>query len=170
MLRNEVHMRYALKQHKKIYRSTVYFEKFISKFVSLKNKRVVDLACGAGANTMYLGAKYPNSNFLGADIEKKVLNQANKINYLENVSFKKLNWLKLKKKDFKKFNGLVSFQTISVLPFWYNKSIQPLLNFNLEFLAFSGSLYDGDCEYKILVDDFSEKSEVGKTYHNICPG
>ena len=59
---------YSVKQYKKTYDSTIYFEKFISKYVDLKNKSIIDLACGGGANTFFLAIKFPNSTFLGVDI------------------------------------------------------------------------------------------------------
>ena len=59
--------KYHKKQHKKIYRSTELFIKFIEKYEKLNNKIILDLGCGAGANTIYLAKKYKNSNFIGID-------------------------------------------------------------------------------------------------------
>ena len=71
---------YHQKQHNNIYQSTVHFIKFIEKFISLDKKNLIDLACGSGANTLYLGNRYSKSNFTGIDSNKKLILIAKKKN------------------------------------------------------------------------------------------
>ena len=59
--------KYHKNQHKQIYNSTIEFIDFIKKNVSLKNKTILDIGCGAGANTIHLAKKYPSSNIIGVD-------------------------------------------------------------------------------------------------------
>ncbi len=158
---------YSKKQYDKIYRSTIYFEKFISKYIDLNSKNIIDLGCGGGANTLYLAKKYSNSNFLGVDISENLLKMGNNKlkdhKNIQNLKFKRDNWVNIHryKKD---FDGIISFQTLSFLPFSYKVSLKNLNKNNFEFLAFSSLFYNGKCNYKIEIDDFSiKKNQSEKT-------
>ena len=84
---------YSLRQHNKIYGNTIEFVKFIEKFIDLNKKNIIDLACGGGANTIYLAKKYPQSSFLGIDYNRRLIEIGNKFKKnLSNVKFKIDDW------------------------------------------------------------------------------
>ena len=58
-----MYKKYSEVQHTKTYESTIEFVKFISKHVSLKKKNIIDLACGGGANTIYLAENFGLEDF-----------------------------------------------------------------------------------------------------------
>jgi cyclopropane fatty-acyl-phospholipid synthase-like methyltransferase len=158
---------YSVKQYKKIYQSTIKFEDFISKYVDLKNKKIIDLGCGGGANTIFLSKKYPESLFLGLDYQSTLIKYANKKKTKDNVKnckFKIFDWKNVG--GIKNFDGIVSFQALSFLDLSYEFALKKLTKNKFSFLAFSSLFYDGFCNYKIHVDDFS-KSDFSNGYYNI---
>ena len=50
---------YFNRQMKNTYESTKSFYKFINYYINLKGKKIIDFACGNGANLFYLSKKYP---------------------------------------------------------------------------------------------------------------
>ena len=70
---------YSKTQHSKTYRSTIDLVKFISKYVNLEKKTIIDLACGGGANTIYLAERYKSSSIIGMEINKNLLKIANSL-------------------------------------------------------------------------------------------
>ena len=161
---------YNIRQHKKIYGSTVDFIKFIEKHVDLNKKNIIDLACGGGANTIFLAKKYPRSTFLGIDYDKQQITTADKfIKKLKNISFKNDLWQNINlHKNFIKKNkgGLISFQSLSFIDMPISNLLKKLNKRSFPFLAFSSLFYEGKCNYKIYVNDFS-KSEFTQGYYNI---
>ena len=65
-----------------------------------------------------------------------------------------------------KYDGILSFQTLSYLDIWYTESLKNIKKKNFNFVAFSSLFYEGKVDYKIFVNDFS-KSEFTKGYYNI---
>lgn len=163
--------KYSLTQHEKIYGSTIEFIKFISKIINLDNKNIIDLACGGGANTIFLARKFRKSLFLGIDKQKKLIKIAEKftkISKLKNCFFKLNKWEKLKSNFINKieYDGIISFQSLSFLEINLDQAIKYLKKKKFKFLAFSSLFWEGECNYKILVNDFS-KSDFKRGYYNI---
>ena len=169
---------YSLKQHKKIYGNTVSFLKFIDKYINLNYQNIIDLACGAGANTIFLAEKYCSSLFLGIDYDKSLIQIANKFKKsknLSNIKFKKDDWKNInsykKFKIYKKINkknlpGIISFQSVSFLDMPVEEIFKNFNKKKFQFLAFSSLFYEGKVDYKIYVNDFS-KSEFTQGWYNI---
>ena len=92
---------YHKKQHDKIYRSTELFLRFVEKYENLNNKFILDVGCGAGANTIYLAKKFPRSTIIGIDQNKSAINfakQISKAKKVKNCEFYNSNILNFKKK------------------------------------------------------------------------
>jgi len=68
---------YYRRQMKTSYESTKNFFNFLNKKVKLKNKKIIDLACGNGANLIYLKKKYKTGICYGLDRNKTLLKIAN---------------------------------------------------------------------------------------------
>jgi SAM-dependent methyltransferase len=173
---------YSLRQYKKIYGNTVEFLKFIEKYIDLNKKNIIDLACGGGANTIYLAKKYPQSSFLGIDYNRRLIAMGNKFKKdLSNVKFKIDDWNNINSsKNFiykknrsktlqerrKKEGGIISFQAISFLDMPITKIFNNFNKKKFPFLAFSSLFYEGKVDYKIYVEDLS-KSEFTEGWYNI---
>lgn len=161
---------YSINQYKKTYDSTTELIKFISKYVNLNGKSIIDLACGGGANTLYLAKKFKNSNILGADLSDDLIKIAKRkiknFPKVKNCNFIKKNWLDIHKVK-GKFDGIISFQSLSYTSYSYEKLLKNLKKKKYDFLAFSSLFYNGDCEYKIYIDDFSKMNNKGANLYNI---
>ena len=170
---------YSLRQYNKIYENTVEFVKFIEKYIDLNKKNIIDLACGGGANTIYLAKKYPQSSFLGIDYDRRLIEIGNKFKKdLSNVKFKIDDWKNINfhksfiyKKNTSKIlrggrGGIISFQTLSCLDMEITEIFKNFNKKKFPFLALSCLLYEGKIDYKIYVKDFS-KSEFTEGWYNI---
>ena len=72
---------YYRRQLKKPYESTVSFFKFLNSKCNLKNKKIADLACGNGANLIYLKKNFKVGDCYGL---KFIINNQAKITRKEN--------------------------------------------------------------------------------------
>ncbi len=162
--------KYHKKQHKKIYRSTELFIKFIEKYEKLNNKTILDLGCGAGANTIYLAKKYKNSNFIGIDRNLNAIKYAQnmvKKYKIKNCKFISGNILNLKKKPrIGKIDIAISFHFLSFVSEWYDITLGKICSLKPNSTAHSSLFFEGLAEAKIDVNDFS-KSELKKSPYNI---
>ena len=158
---------YHKKQHKKIYRSTELFLKFLKTYENLENKKILDIGCGAGANTIYLAKKYPNATIFGIDKNKKAVQFAKeqcKKKRIKNYFFFHSNILTFKKRldiDF-----IISFHFLSFTEIFYEKILKKCCNLKVSSMAHSSLFYDGLAEASIEVNDFS-KSELKQSPYNI---
>ena len=71
-------IKYHKIQFKKIYRSTKLFLKFLERNFIFNNKIIIDLGCGAGANTIFMAKKYKKAIIIGLDNNKKLIAFAKK--------------------------------------------------------------------------------------------
>ncbi len=175
-MKNNSFKNYSLKQYNKIYGSTVEFIKFLEKYIDLNKKNLIDLACGGGANTIYLAKKYPQSSFLGIDYDKNLIKLGDKSKKnLSNIKFKIDNWNNVGLyKSFinsdKKMNpsgGIICFQSLTCLDMQLEEILKNLKKKNFPFVAFSSLFYEGKCDYRIYVKDFSQASEFKEGWYNI---
>ncbi|MDA9152865.1 class I SAM-dependent methyltransferase [Candidatus Pelagibacter sp.] len=162
--------KYSLNQYKKTYDSTTELIKFIAKYINLDKKNIIDLACGGGANTIFLAKKFRKSNFLGADLSKDLIKIAKKklkeFPEINNCDFTIKNWINIhREKD--KFDGIISFQSLSYASYPYEKLLKNLKKKNFNFLAFSSLFYNGKCEYNIYIDDFSKMAKKGTSLYTV---
>jgi len=161
---------YDEKQYKKIYRSTELFIKFIEKYEKLNNKTILDLGCGAGANTIYLAKKYKNSNFIGIDKNLNSIKYARnmvKKYKIKNCKFISKNIYNLKKKPrIGKIDIAISFHFLSFASEWYDITLGKICSLKPNSTAHSSLFFEGLVESKIDVNDFST-SELKKNYYNI---
>jgi len=107
--------KYSKVQHKNTYESTIEFVKFISKHINLNKKNIIDLACGGGANTIYLAEKFKSSFIIGIDINKNLLklaNQETNKKNIKNIKFLIGNWFDVVKKN---IDGVIAFQALSFI-------------------------------------------------------
>ena len=161
--------KYSTKQHYETYESTKRFVSFVQSKIDLNGKKIIDLGCGGAANTIYIAKKFKKSFFLGIDYNTNLINLGKKFlkkyKNLKNLELKKDKWQNIKRYKLK-YDGILSFQTLSYLDIWYTESLKNIKKKNFNFVAFSSLFYEGKVDYKIFVNDFS-KSEFTKGYYNI---
>ena len=163
--------RYHKNQYKQIYNSTIEFIKFIKKNVSLKNKIILDIGCGAGANTIFLAKHYPSSNIIGVDHNNNLIKYASSQKKKEKLSNCKfvvsgIKDLSLKVIKEKKVDIVLSFHFLSFTNEWITRNLKKILSLKPKYIAHSSLFYNGEVDAKILIDDFS-KSEFKGSYYNI---
>ena len=73
-MENEI---YHKQQIEHIYRSTEVFIDWLEKYKFIEREKelnVLDMACGCGANTMYMANRFKDSQFIGMDINEDFIN------------------------------------------------------------------------------------------------
>ena len=172
-MENEI---YHKQQIEHIYRSTEVFIDWLEKYKFIEREKelnVLDMACGCGANTMYMANRFKDSQFIGMDINEDFINYGNmqikdRCQY-NNCKLLKGDWFNLDPKWINKFDGIISFQTLSSLP-EYETSLRSLSMINPNWIAISSLFYEGDIDYTIKLKDyyrFSEDKEYEEMYYNI---
>ena len=141
----------------------IEFVKFISKHINLK--KYYRLACGGGANTIYLAEKFKSSIIIGIDINKSLLklaNQETNKKNIKNIKYLNGNWFDVNKK--KNIDGVIAFQALSFVEGSLEKKISVFNKKNFNFLAFSTLCTPFDVNFNINVDDFSKGEFEKGTY------
>lgn len=123
----------------------------------------MDVGCGAGANTLYLGKKCKESQVVGIDIEKMLIDVEKP--KLPNVTFEQADLYHLDPKFKDLFDGVVSFQTLSWLPD-YKKALKSICEINPKWIIMSALFYEGKINYYIQLEDEEEKGG-GEQFYNI---
>ncbi len=126
-----------------------------------KVQNICDMACGCGANLAYLAGKYPNSNFVGIELEPKLVSEGEKKLHNRNSKIIQGDWFNLDEKLKNQFDGIISFQTLSWLPN-YETSLECLARLNPTWIAVSSLFYEGDVDYFIKVNDYTENEFLHK--------
>jgi len=160
-----MYKKYSKVQHTNTYESTIEFVKFISKHINLKKKNIIDLACGGGANTIYLAEKFKSSFIIGIDINKNLLklaNQETNKKNIKNIKYLNGNWFDVNK--IKNIDGVIAFQALSFVKGSLEKKISVFNKKNFNFLAFSTLCTPFDVNFNINVDDFSKGEFEKGTY------
>ena len=159
-------------QYEKIYRSTEVFVEWIKDYIR-NSKRVLDMACGGGANTAYIARLFPEVIFEGLDynpmniqIGKEII--ANFEKPLENISLKTGDWYNPDKENIGKYDGIISFQTLSWLPD-YKEAIKCLAELKPNWIAASSLFFEGNIDFEIKVKNYDRYSNDGNhiSYYNV---
>ena len=147
-------------QFKKVYESTIEFEKYLKKlnFFNSNTKNVLDLGTGIGANLQYFFKKNKNISFTGSDYRSKRINIAKTLNKNPKIKFETSNILNFNslKKFKKKFDGIISIHTICCFKD-LNKPIGNILKLNAKWVAINSLFFDGDLDVLIHIRDHKNK-------------
>lgn len=128
------------------------------------------MACGGGANVFYLSNRFKNSYFTGIDLSQQLIQYGNEmLKERSNCKLYQGDWFNLETKWREKFDGIISFQTLSWLPD-YQEPLRELALINPKWIAISSLFYEGDIEYTIKLKNYyrgSSDKEYEEAYYNI---
>lgn len=160
---------YHVRQYDIEYESTRRFLNFLdSVFEDFKidtPKSIIDLGCGAGANTGRLARHFPKSEICGLDIDLELVLLARKMNSgnLSNLKFATGDLFNF---DFTKFEGVTAIQTISWVPASdMYKPFQSVLENQPSWFAFSCLGFEGKAHARIDIEDFSSENPWSTPYN-----
>ncbi len=137
----------------------------------LHNLNTLDLACGNGANLMFLKKQFKNKKYcLGIDVNKNLLEQGSNINNFNDLELKYGNILNLNRKLKDKFQLITSFQTLSWLKD-YQKASAEMIKLNSKYICISSLFWEGLIDFNIKLDllknDKPSRQVLSSTYYNI---
>ncbi len=169
----KVDLQYHERQFKEPYRSTVAFCDWLEEigYISKDSQlTILDLACGQGANTYYMGKRYPRSEFIGVDINSDIVMSGNKVlqdGGITNCHLESGDIYKLGGEYVSAFDGIVSFQTLSWLP-EFRKPITAMSKLHAKWIALSSLFYDGPLSCTIEVQVYDESLQPSrKSFYNV---
>jgi ubiquinone/menaquinone biosynthesis C-methylase UbiE len=145
--------------------STKAFANYFSEELS-GSKNLIDLGAGAGAATFHLACKNLNTNFIGIDHSKELIESAKIASEefkLPNLSFDTGDWFNLDDK-WKKSDGVISLQTLSWLPEMRKPMTQIFEVIEPNWIGISSLFYEGDISCQIEV---FEHTQMRKTFYNV---
>ncbi|MFX1554509.1 MAG: class I SAM-dependent methyltransferase [Promethearchaeota archaeon] len=163
---------YHERQFKNPYRSTVHFCDFLEEQNVMEQGRIIDIGAGLGANIKYMAERFPNISFTGIELNAHLVEIGNRFLRKECINNCKLIQGDLYNLDnifIEKFDGVVSYQTLSWLP-EYETALQKMIKLNPKWIGITSLFYEGPINTTILIQDYSQK--VGKkpfleSYYNI---
>lgn len=159
---------YHTKQIQEPYRSTVLFVDWLKEKedIFVDNSRVLDMACGGGANLYYLSRRFKNVAYEGIDYDRELVDMArDTCQGCDNVKrIMQDDWFNLEKELIGKYDGIVSFQTLSWLSN-YEKAIEALTELNPKWIAISSLFYEGDIDYFIDLSCYRNGYDIGENLY-----
>lgn len=165
---------YHRSQFSQPYRSTIKFIDWLYNFRLFNDiNTILDVGCGCGSNIFYMVKRFPSLNFTGTDINNELIEKGNsffKNKNLKNCRLIKKDLYKLDNRMKNKYDGIISFQTLSWLP-EYKTPLTKLIELNPKWIAISSLFYEGPVSCKIEIqylDEQDTNSEGNKrAYYNI---
>jgi len=157
------------KYYKKKQEMDKFLEKIITPYIKKKSLTVTDVCCGLGHIVHLLERISPNSQFLGIDETRYLIEEAKKLNQnKKNINFELSNAYDIKSKYKKAFDISINWKTLSWLPY-YDKMIESLFRITKNHIFLSSLFYDGYIDFEIKVREY--KKEHGKNdfngYYNV---
>ena len=170
----DLNERYYDRQFEEPYRSTVAFCEWLERKSLLskhRRQRILDVGTGKGANILYMGKRYSRSEFVGLDINPRLIAERNVVlrrNLIRNCSLIRGDLYRLRKSEVGHIDGVVSYQTLSWLPD-YRKPLAGICRLGPRWIAATSLFYEGLVNARIEVEEFSKGlgGRVKKCYYNI---
>ncbi len=163
--KREIDLKYHLKQYNKPYETTKQLFNFLNNNFSLKNKKILDLGCGAGGNLFYSKKNFKTSQAFGVDINFKLIKSAKQIMKKKKINDIKFyiddieNHKEIKKRIPLQIDAVTILQVLSVLDD-YKKVLTSAINLKPSCIAVSSLFWDGYLDFKIKVN-FLNKHKSG---------
>ena len=157
--KKETCLKYYKRQLLKPYQSTVAFCRWLESKRCLNKERkdnILDIGAGMGGQMRYMAKKYPKSYFLGIDINLQLVKAGNEFFKKlgeKNCKLVKGNLYALNKEYVGKYNGIVSYQTLSWLPD-YQLPIKKMAELKADWVAITSLFYEGNVSCKTIIQDY----------------
>jgi len=147
------------------HRNTVFFvEWLISKGLFTKEKmNYLDVGCGKGGSIFYLNQQVSNNEYTGIDVNSELISSGNSVFQEKNLTNCKLlvrNLYEENKDLEKKFDCVLSFQTLSYLP----ECIVPIKQMSKmakSWVACSSLFFDGELNCTVNIEDNNQPLSNG---------
>ncbi|MBR3723609.1 MAG: class I SAM-dependent methyltransferase [Selenomonadaceae bacterium] len=123
------------------------------------------MACGAGANTFYMAKKFPNVKFTGIEYDREILSLCEE--KAANVRLEHGDWYNVNKDYVGKFNGIVSFQTLSWLSD-YKEPLIKLCELEPDWIALTSLFYEGRMNFYIKIEDKEQNQPAWGKEEMLC--
>lgn len=157
---NDITLDYHKQQYLVPKRSTVAFEKFLSKHVDIKGN-LLDLACGGGAVDAYIAKHHPEVIIRGIDIDDtafRLLREYVDEEVCKRVTLEKGDWYNLNKNFVDFFDGVISLQALSWLDDW-KEPMGKIIELRPKYIALSSLFYEGKIEFQVKATDYERSDE-----------
>lgn len=150
------------------YRSTVHLADVIARRCGMIEGSAIDVGCGAGANILYLGQRFPGLDWTGVDIAGEMLfplarthlERAGRSATLITGDFHRLRELV----GGRTFDLVLSIQTLSFLP-EYERALEELLAIARGWLVVSSLFTEFDVDARTTVMDHTAPSGSRGPHH-----
>ncbi len=149
-------MNSEIKQYKKVYQSTLEFNKFLE--VKFKNsKTIIDSGCGQGGTLSFYAKKYRHLKIYGIDYRSENIITSKKyfkkFKIDKNVKFKKVNLLKkINDKDLRNPDGIISERTFCTFRN-IEKPLGNLIKLNPKWIGLNSLFFEGEMDVLIHIRD-----------------
>jgi len=131
---------------------------------------VVDVGCGMGANIHYWAQRYPESTFIGVDINQGLIDGGNTLLReagLSNARLVQGDWFDLDLGLDQPADVVVSLQTLSWLPS-YEEALKALADLGSPWLGISSLFHPGPVSCTIDVQEYEEGLAEGRrSFYNV---
>ena len=157
------------------YRSTVSFCDWLEKsgtIDSASTVEILDVGTGKGANIYYMANRFKAAKFTGIDINPEFVKEGNeilkKLNVADRSNLEVADIYNFDPNYKNRFNGIVSYQTLSWLPD-FKEPLISMSSLDADWIALTSLFYDGDVNCKIELEEYNHSinEKPKKTFYNI---
>ena len=138
------------------------FIKYIYPYIHNKDLNIFEGCCGIGYLANHLSELSPKSKFYCIDQCNKMIEEANRRFYSDNLKFRCIDIYDIKNAE-KTFDISYVFNTLMVIPH-YDEILKKLMSLTKDYIFFSSLFYDGWIDYDIKIREW--KMNAGKRDYN----
>ena len=171
--KTQVNTDYHQRQLREPYRSTIAFCDWLETLGLIspdRSLRILDLAAGLGTNMFYMSQRYPQSTFVGVDLNAELVEKGNALFEERGVSNCHLEVGNIYEMDSSyagKFDGVVCYQSLLCLPD-FERPVQTMIDVAPQWIAATSLFYDGQVSCRIEATEYTDDLEPHRSsFYNI---